>query len=51
MRIKKLLLWAFLLALLLVFSLWLQGELDIDRCLDGGGRWDYKNQVCEGATV
>jgi hypothetical protein len=22
-------------------------QLQIDRCLDSGGRWDYANDVCE----
>ncbi len=25
--------------------------VEIDRCLDSGGRWNYENKVCEGATA
>lgn len=27
----------------------LMTALDIDRCLDAGGRWDHAAQSCEGA--
>lgn len=26
---------------------WLQSEFRIDRCLDGGGRWNYAHGGCE----
>jgi hypothetical protein len=50
MKINKLLLWTFLLALLVVPGLWLRSELRIDSCLDRGGRWDKNRQICEGAA-
>lgn len=50
MQTKKLLLWAFLLAFLVVLGLWLRTEMRIDSCLDRGGRWDENRQMCEGAT-
>lgn len=28
---------------------WLMHQLDIDRCLDAGGAYDYKTEVCVGA--
>jgi hypothetical protein len=26
---------------------WLKNQLDIDRCLDSGGRWSYERGSCE----
>ena len=26
---------------------WLYQQLEIDRCLDTGGRWQYENGLCE----
>jgi len=28
---------------------WLQTQIEIDRCLDAGGRYDAENHSCEGA--
>jgi hypothetical protein len=50
MQTKKLLLWAFLLAFLVVLGLWLRTEMRMDSCLDRGGRWDENREMCEGAT-
>ena len=39
-----------LLILVLLFALgawWLWREWRIDRCLDGGGEWNYSTQVCD----
>lgn len=38
-----------LLALLMFGSLtvWLHHQLLIDKCLDGGRRWNYQSNVCE----
>lgn len=47
---RKLLLVAFVLALLVVVGLWLRNEGQIDSCLDRGGKWDEERQMCEGAT-
>lgn len=47
---KKLLLLALavlMLAVLLGGFLFLRRQLNIDDCLDGGGRWDYANEVCD----
>ena len=36
--------------LILAFALpHLQRALDIDSCLDAGGRWNAEKEVCEGA--
>jgi hypothetical protein len=29
-------------------GLWLVAQLRIDRCLDGGGRWNHETNKCEG---
>ena len=36
------------LALLLIgaFAAWLYGEIQIDKCLDAGGAWDYEQHHC-----
>lgn len=50
MKIRKLLLGVFVLALLVAVGLWLRNEVRIDSCLDRGGRWDKEGQMCEGTT-
>lgn len=34
-------------ALLAAAFLYLRRQLQIDDCLDGGGRWDYPDQRCD----
>lgn len=48
MKTKNILLGALVLALLVAVSLWSQNVVRIDSCLDGGGRWDQDQQICEG---
>lgn len=38
-----------MISAILVWALgaWLAKSLPIDRCLDGGGRWNYETTVCE----
>ena len=46
--------WAVLagaLGLLIALGLWLRGQLEVDRCLDAGGRWKAEAAVCEGARA
>jgi len=43
----KLLLWALAGLAVIVAGHRLRRELQIDRCLDGGGRWDYNASTCE----
>jgi hypothetical protein len=31
----------------LIIATYLYRQFAIDRCLDGGGRWDYVNNRCE----
>jgi hypothetical protein len=33
--------------LVVAFAFWVKGCLDIDKCLDNGGRWNYEKGVCE----
>ena len=50
MKTRKILFGALVLALLVAGGLWLRNEMQIDSCLDRGGRWDQERQICEGAT-
>ncbi|HEX5720718.1 MAG TPA: hypothetical protein VF179_31480 [Thermoanaerobaculia bacterium] len=34
-------------AVLVVAFIYLRRQVQIDDCLDGGGRWDYTNQRCD----
>ncbi len=36
----------FLLAFLLIGVTGCE-QIDIDKCLDNGGRWNYENKTCE----
>ena len=36
-----------MIVLLIALAFWLKGYLAVDKCLDNGGRWNYKNGVCE----
>jgi hypothetical protein len=38
---------AILLLVVTALGYWAKGWMDIDRCLDGGGRWNYDKGVCE----
>jgi len=41
---------ALLFAILaLSIAFWLKRQLQIDGCLDGGGKWDYEAAKCVGA--
>lgn len=33
--------------ILLVCKFWFSGWLQVDRCLDSGGRWNYERKTCE----
>jgi hypothetical protein len=44
---KKLGLASIVVVAILALAYWLKGELAIDACLDGGGRWDYSSRKCE----
>jgi hypothetical protein len=42
--------WVVVVVLLLVagvpFSLWLYRQIEIDKCLDAGGAWNYEQRHC-----
>jgi hypothetical protein len=44
---KNKILLAVTLLLLIAFTSWMKGCLDVDKCLDGGGRWNYEKGICE----
>ena len=44
---KKIIVFAILLVLLVIFGYWFKGQIDIDRCLDSGGRWNYEKGICQ----
>ena len=50
MKTRKILLGVFVVALLVAVELWMQDEVQIDSCLDRGGKWDQERQMCDGAT-
>ena len=34
-----------------LFVPWISRQLDIDSCLDGGGKYDYENNKCLGNKI
>ncbi len=44
---KKRLLLLGLAVLLGLSAYWLRGCIQVDRCLDHGGRWDYEQGACD----
>lgn len=44
---KKKFILAIAVLLLVAFAFWMKGCLDVDKCLDNGGRWNYEKGVCE----
>ena len=45
---RKLLLLSVAVIGLVAAAWWIRGQVLIDDCLDGGGRWDYGSESCEG---
>jgi len=43
----RLVLSALILTLVVIFGYLLKGFLEIDSCLDRGGRWNYETGTCE----
>ena len=43
----KLIIIILLVALTALSFAWFQREMQIDKCLDGGGAWDYSNAKCD----
>ena len=48
-RSWRVLIWALLSIALIALGLYLKRQLEIDDCLDSGGRWNYETATCEGA--
>lgn len=48
MQWRKLALYSIALTALVTLGLWLWNEINIDRCLDHGGRWNHEHHTCEG---
>lgn len=46
MKITKVVLISLVVLLVIWLALWIKGQLEIDRCLDSGGRWDYEKSMC-----
>lgn len=44
---KKKIFVALFLLFLIAFGYWFKKYMDIDRCLDSGGRWNYEKGICE----
>jgi sensor domain CHASE-containing protein len=47
MKKKKILIITLIIILILAFAYWFKGYMAVDKCLDNGGRWNYKKSVCE----
>jgi len=50
MRPSRLTLFIVMLAVLAMLGLWVRNVMKIDSCLDRGGKWDERRQICEGAV-
>jgi len=48
---KRLVVASVTVVLLVAFGVWAKGCLDVDRCLDRGGRWNYERGECESERV
>jgi hypothetical protein len=46
--VKKWLIASAIVLLVIAGGYWVRQQLLIDGCLDGGGRWDYAVDACEG---
>jgi len=44
---KKKIVLTIIILLLIAFAYWFKGWLDVDKCLDAGGRWNYEKFICE----
>lgn len=46
-KTKRRVIWLLLvLAVSIPLAIWLYGQLQIDKCLDAGGAWNYEQQSC-----
>jgi hypothetical protein len=44
---KSLVLLLVVAVVLLAFGLWFRRFMQVDACLDSGGRWNYDSNICE----
>lgn len=47
MSVKKIALGVLMIVLVVALVYWARNYLQIDSCLDQGGRWNYEKSVCE----
>ena len=47
MKIKKTFLLLLTVVSLVAIFMYLKRQVEIDKCLDNGGRWNYEKKVCE----
>jgi len=47
MTLKKTIVLVVVAVVLIAAVVWLKRQIDIDRCLDNGGRWNYELGDCE----
>jgi hypothetical protein len=47
MKNKKIVITGVVLLIVIAGAVYLKGFLDVDRCLDSGGRWNYEAKSCE----
>jgi hypothetical protein len=47
MTVKKWLLAALCIGIVVSAAFWVHRQLSIDDCLDGGGSWNYENEQCD----
>jgi hypothetical protein len=41
-------LWAAIVGVVLALGVWAYRQIQLDRCLDAGGRWNHQSSSCEG---
>ena len=44
---KKMVVLIVMMALFVLFVCWFKGYMDIDKCLDSGGSWNYDKGICK----
>ena len=45
--VKKLIITAIIALVVILSVILIRGQLQIDHCLDSGGRWSYEHKMCE----
>ena len=44
---KKMVVLIVIMALFVLFVYWFKGYMEIDKCLDSGGSWNYDKEICK----